>query len=137
MKKYAPCPCDSKLLYHKCCKPYHEGSLLPETAEQLMRSRYSAYALGLVNYVMDTTHPDNPSFTADRAAWGEDLRRFCQVTKFQSLEIKSREGDREIAFVTFRAGLLQGTTDASFTERSKFMKVDFRWLYHSGEISAP
>jgi SEC-C motif-containing protein len=137
VKKYAPCPCDSKQLYHKCCKQYHDGSALPDTAEKLMRSRYCAYALGLVDYVMDTTHPENPAFNRDRDAWSADLRLFCEATKFQSLRIEATEDDAqtEVAFVTFRAGLMQGSADASFTERSKFAKVNGKWLYHSGEIS--
>ena len=51
------CPCGSPTLYAACCGPLHRGARLAETAEQLMRSRYSAYALGELGYVFRTWHP--------------------------------------------------------------------------------
>lgn len=52
------CPCKSQLNYGVCCRPYHLGKAKPQTAEQLMRSRYSAYFFRLVEYLVETTHPD-------------------------------------------------------------------------------
>ncbi|NEQ69195.1 MAG: SecC motif-containing protein [Symploca sp. SIO2D2] len=52
------CPCKSKRSYAECCGPYHKGKSKPKTAEQLMRSRYSAYFFRLVDYLVETTHPD-------------------------------------------------------------------------------
>lgn len=59
LSKQAACPCGSGATYKECCRRYHDGEL-PPTAEALMRSRYSAYSKGLVQYVVDTTHPENP-----------------------------------------------------------------------------
>ena len=57
MKK-APhlCPCGSDLPYANCCQPWHGGQAAP-TPEALMRSRYSAYVLGLLDYLLATWHP--------------------------------------------------------------------------------
>ena len=52
------CPCKSRMLYGDCCRPFHMGTAVPETAVQLMRSRYSAYFFRLTDYLVDTTHPD-------------------------------------------------------------------------------
>lgn len=52
------CPCKSRNSYAECCMPYHYGRAQPETAEQLMRSRYSAYFFKLTDYLVATTHPD-------------------------------------------------------------------------------
>jgi SEC-C motif-containing protein len=52
-----PCPCSPKKLLTNCCGRYHTGEPAP-TAEALMRSRYSAFALGLTGYIRDTTRPD-------------------------------------------------------------------------------
>lgn len=52
------CPCKSRQSYALCCLPFHHGKARPETAEQLMRSRYSAYFFRLVDYLVETTHPD-------------------------------------------------------------------------------
>ncbi|MBJ7449651.1 MAG: hypothetical protein JHC93_04750, partial [Parachlamydiales bacterium] len=55
------CPCHSSLDYEKCCKPFHDGIPAP-TALALMRSRYSAYALHLIEYIIATTHPTHTDF---------------------------------------------------------------------------
>lgn len=54
----SPCPCKSRGTYTACCQPFHLGTAKPETAEQLMRSRYSAFFFRLVGYLLETTHPD-------------------------------------------------------------------------------
>lgn len=99
-----------------------------------MRSRYCAYAVGLADYVLDTTHPQNPNHSNDKATWKEDVLRFCDGTSFNGLQIKEFEDGAEIAYVTFTASLTQGSKDATFTEKSKFEKLNGRWFYLSGEI---
>ena len=135
MSKLSPnaaCLCRSGAKYKRCCRPLHQGGA-PTTAEALMRSRFSAYALGLVDYVLATTHPDGPNWEDDRAEWAAGVAAFSRSTSFDGLEIlSSGEGERE-AFVTFRATLSQEGRDASFTERNRFLREDGRWLYHSGE----
>jgi SEC-C motif-containing protein len=132
--KYSQCPCDSKQPYDKCCRPYHQGDL-PQTALCLMRSRYSAYSLGLVDYVIASTHKDNAAYTEDLQAWRQDLESFCRQTSFTGLKILQVEEGVETSTVSFTAYLRQGDTDASFSEKSNFAKQDGRWLYRSGEIS--
>ena len=51
------CPCGSNNTYPQCCEPAHLNHSSVETPEQLMRSRYSAHVLGLVDYVIATYHP--------------------------------------------------------------------------------
>jgi len=133
VSKYFPCPCGSKALYHKCCKRFHDGEL-PTNAQLLMKSRYCAYALDKPDYIIETTHAENPRRQDNLEEWRNDLHSFSQNTQFHSLEvIEFVDGERE-AFVTFTANLHQGDRDVSFTERSAFEKVDGRWLYKSGEI---
>ena len=125
------CPCHSGKPYAECCQPFHQG-VKPEIALQLMRSRYAAYALQLADYIMATTHPENPSYSENRKVWAKQIGHFCQQTLFEGLEIMEwKEGEQE-AFVTFKAILKQGGQEASFTEKSRFLKVKGRWLYHSG-----
>lgn len=57
-REQSPCPCKSRLSYALCCLPFHQGKAKPETAEQLMRSRYSAYFFRLIDYLVETTHPE-------------------------------------------------------------------------------
>ncbi len=133
MTKPKYCPCHSNKLYRDCCKPYHEGAV-PENALVLMRSRYSAYALHLSDYIINTTHPDHPSFQRNTARWREEILDFCKNTRFESLEILDFTPDTQGATVTFIAHLKQGARDASFREKSRFIKVDGHWLYESGVL---
>ena len=56
------CPCGLKDPYSECCEPFHTKQTLPATAELLMRSRYSAYALRLVDYLLYSHHPRQHGF---------------------------------------------------------------------------
>ena len=125
------CPCHSGKPYAECCQPYHNGAL-PQTALLLMRSRYAAYAQHLADYIMLTTHPANPGTMQNREEWSRQIRQFTNDTQFEGLEILAFEDGPLVAFVTFRAVLKQKGRDASFTEKSRFEKVEGRWLYHSG-----
>ncbi|KKL28906.1 hypothetical protein LCGC14_2370490, partial [marine sediment metagenome] len=53
-----PCPCCSNQTYQKCCQKLHNGDLTAASAEQLMRSRYSAFVVGDIGYLIKTLHPD-------------------------------------------------------------------------------
>ena len=132
MAKYSPnlpCPCQSGQKYKKCCAIYHKGAL-PKDALTLMKSRYSAYAVGDSRYIIRTTHPDNSDYTDDTQAWRESIDHFCKETEFEGLKILDWVDDEEEAFVTFRA-LLSG---GKMIEKSRFLKEKERWLYIDGEI---
>jgi len=94
-----------------------------------MRSRFAAYAMGNVDYILATTHPQGEHHRDDTEAWRTDVLQFCKATTFSGLEILDA-GD---TFVCFHATLQQGGADVSFTEHSTFAKHDGRWAYVSGE----
>jgi SEC-C motif domain protein len=125
MKK---CPCHSNLSYGTCCLPFHQGKSAPD-AKTLMRSRYSAYALNLTQYIIDTTHPQNPSYEHNQSKWKKELANFSRYTRFTSLEILDFTETKNEAFVTFKAGLEQMGSDASFIEKSRFLNENGKWLY--------
>ena len=110
---------------------FHKGSL-PQTALELMRSRYSAYALKDADYIIDTTHPLNPSYSSNKQQWKEDILHFAQNTIFEDLEIHDFEENDNWAYVTFTAYLGQDSQDATFTEKSRFEKINGKWLYLDG-----
>lgn len=105
-----------------------------------MKSRYTAYALGLVDYIIDTTDPDGGAWEADETRWRASIKEFGQTFEFTGVEIldeatepgKSRDGEQ--ATVTFRAGLRASGRDESFVETSSFRTRDGRWLYVSGDV---
>ncbi|MBX2796472.1 MAG: hypothetical protein KTR31_02350 [Myxococcales bacterium] len=99
-----------------------------------MRSRYTAYATGAADYIVHTTTPGGPQWMEDREAWLEQIRTFAATTRFEGLRIVEAptvEGDE--GFVTFEARLSRQGRDVSFVERSRFVRLDGRWTYHSGE----
>ncbi len=127
------CPCHSKKLYEACCKPLHDGKPA-DNACALMRSRYSAYAMGKAPYIVSTTCPTNPLFRQQPLERIAGILQFCQETSFDGLEIIECADGEQVSFVTFKATLHQGGQDASFTEKSRFKKISGPWLYVSGEF---
>jgi SEC-C motif-containing protein len=127
------CPCCSGKQYQDCCATYHRGKE-PENALVLMRSRYSAYALHLADYIIHTTHPDNPHYQIDRNKWRGEILNFSKMTYFEKLEILDFSPGEEKALVTFTAHLKQNGSDATFTEQSQFEKYQGRWVYYNGKI---
>lgn len=128
-----PCPCCSGNVYGACCMPYHNGNL-PENAMQLMRSRYSAYKMHLAEYIIQTTHPDNPQYDKDFAAWIGRIIKFSKTTSFNHLDVLDFEPEENTAWVRFKATLMQEDKDVSFTERSYFVKEEGKWLYRDGQV---
>jgi SEC-C motif domain protein len=121
------CPCGSGLSYKNCCQVLHKGGKAA-SPEALMRSRYSAYALGLTAYIMNTTYPDGPRYNPDKVAWKRGIEEFSQTTRFERLQILGAQGD----MVTFRATLFTGQRDDSYTEVSVFRQHNGAWKYYSG-----
>jgi len=120
------CPCESGMPYSSCCEPCHQG--VPVTdAETLMRSRYSAYVLGLAQYLLDTWHPA----TRPSALNLND----GIATKWLGLSIKRFERISETsAIVEFIARYkIGGNRAEKLHEISKFEYSD-RWYYLSGDI---
>ena len=98
-----------------------------------MRARYTAYAVGEVDFILATTHPESPHFQADAAAWKVEVGRFCRQTTFEALTVAESRADGDAGMVRFFATLSAGGQDASFGEESTFARVGGRWLYVAGE----
>ncbi|MDX1745978.1 MAG: YchJ family metal-binding protein [Halobacteriales archaeon] len=131
-RKKGLCPCGSRQPYLRCCGRFIDGGELPDTPSELMRSRYSAYAFGDVDYIIETTAPDGDAWNDDREGWMEGIRDFHRSCDFRGVEILEAEHDERTGTVTFRARLRRGDSDASFEETSTFHRDESRWLYVSG-----
>lgn len=125
------CPCGTGKKYSSCCRVYHEGAY-PDNALLLMRSRYSAYACQLPEYIIRTTHPNHPHYTKRHDLWTQDILHFCQTTQFQQLDILEFIDGAEQAYVTFNAHLIQNQLKRNLIEKSYFEKVGNEWLYKNG-----
>ena len=142
-----PCPCraggdpmanailgrDGSASYAECCGRFVEGGAACPDALSLMRARYSAYAKGRADFVVATTHPDNPDRRT--ANFEGDVRSFCEGVSFEKLEVHEFvQRDDATAIVTFTAvlrGRKRGTVGGALQERSRFVKdpATGRWLY--------
>lgn len=77
-----PCPCSSSLPYAECCHPFHTHQSHPQTAEKLMRSRYSAYVLHNIGYIVATTVPSQQNLLNQ-----EEMQQWSQGTFWLGLEV--------------------------------------------------
>ncbi len=129
----AACPCGNNQPYTECCQPFHLGEL-PATPELLMRSRYSAYSKGMVDYIIDTTDPTGTAWDADMSEWIVRIRKFAQKTTFGGVKILASSVDGDQGVVRFHAKLTNKHSDISFTEKSQFVRREGRWLYNEGVV---
>lgn len=118
------CPCESGLHYQQCCVLLHVGSPAPN-AEALMRARYSAYVLGLEDYLLKTWHPDT---RPDALNLSLDMD-----TKWLGLTVmRSEQTAATKAIVEFIARYKVGGAQAErLHEVSSFEYLD-RWYYVNG-----
>jgi SEC-C motif domain protein len=119
------CPCDTGLPYSQCCERWHAGAPAPR-ALSLMRSRYSAYALNRLDYVLATWHASTrpASLQAD-----PDAVRWVRLT------IKAQREDGDQATVEFVAVSKTGGKAARLHEVSAFIRENGQWFYVDGVIS--
>lgn len=115
------------MLYKKCCQPLHRGSLIANNAEQLMRSRYSAFCLSDIDYLQATLHPSYRKID-DKA----ELEITVKKTHWLGLKVISHQPSLEEATVEFVA-FFKGQPFEQLHEFSRFKKVDGQWLYTDGD----
>jgi SEC-C motif-containing protein len=118
-----PCPCGQPKDYADCCGVYHGGVAAP-TAEALMRSRYSAYALGRANYILATWHASTRPLDANP---GRGIR-------WIGLTIKRHETSDDSALVEFVARYKTGGRAQRLHEVSRFVREHGRWYYVDGQV---
>jgi SEC-C motif domain protein len=115
------CPCGLGKEYDSCCGRYHGGTPAP-TAEQLMRSRYSAFALGDGDYLLRTWHPSARPRTLE-------LDPKIQWTRLAVLETDGGGLLDTTGTVKFRAVYVLDGKRHVMDETSRFVREGKRWLY--------
>lgn len=125
------CYCKSNKLYRDCCQPIHQGLAQATTAEALMRSRYSAFAIADINYLMRSHHPATRPVRDKK-----NILAFAKSVHWLGLQIVSTkaglEGDSE-GWVEFKATYLEQGKPHCIHENSYFVKEGAQWYYKSGE----
>ena len=120
------CPCCSGKLYEECCELFHSKKKFPKTAEELMRSRYAAFAIPNGDYLWETTLPNKRKFhhKTELENWGKENT----WTKLEIIQSSEKEVEFK-AYFTDKFG-----KENIHHERSTFKKVDKKWYYVSGKF---
>ena len=130
-EKQMSCPCGGTEI-SSCCGPFITGEKLPRTAEELMRSRYTAFTLANLDYILSTHHPRTVD-SVDR----DSTEEWARDSLWLGLDIvETRQGgpeDRE-GTVEFVARFNYRDEDQSHHELSTFVKEGGRWFYLDGKI---
>lgn len=119
------CPCGTTRPYAACCGRFIDEEALPETAEELMRSRFSAYARGRDDYIVATEPGADP----------EAVRQWINQVRFVALRVLSAQGgsDDEEGTVVFEADLDSHGRLHTHRETSRFVRREGRWLFVQGK----
>lgn len=122
-----PCPCGSQMLLANCCLPFIQGQFTPGTAEQLMRSRYSAHVLLAIDYLWETWAPEQRlrSSKADIRQWAQA----CEWMGLQILSTQAGQAEDQEGTVEFIAFFRQQGQLHQHHEVSLFRKTLGRWQY--------
>lgn len=126
------CPCGSSKSSASCCDVYLSQGKTAPTAEALMRSRYTAFVKGDIDYLMET---HDPSTRGDVSRDG--IEAWSKESEWRGLEIRSVEegGEGDITGrVEFVAKYRHGGESVDHHEVAKFRKVGGRWLFLDGKL---
>jgi SEC-C motif domain protein len=127
-----PCICGLGESTETCCGPIVKGERPAPTAEALMRSRYSAYVLGEIDYILDSLHPEHRQ-DVDRDA----TETWSKNAKWKSLEVVSTEAGGpadDKGTVEFIARFELNGVAQEHRERAQFAKHAGRWYYVDGDV---
>lgn len=122
-----PCPCGSSRALADCCGPVIDGSVPAASAEVLMRSRYTAFALGREAWLRASWHPS----TRPDSLSGDDRNPL----KWIGLEVKRHERTGpDTAIVEFVARYRANGRAGHLHETSNFICENCAWLYVDGKL---
>ncbi|WP_454050125.1 YchJ family protein [Cellulomonas sp. Marseille-Q8402] len=122
------CPCLSGLPYDECCGPLHRGERPAPTAEALMRSRYSAFAVGDAGYLLASWHP---STRPERLDLDDDVRWY----RLDVLATAAGGPFDDAGTVEFRAYHRGPDGRGSLHEVSRFVRDAGAWRYVDGDVA--
>ena len=127
------CYCCSDREFENCCQSFISELAKPKTAEELMRSRYSAYVIVAVEYLIRSTHPSSRKFYN-----AEDIEQWAKSSRWQKLEIISKsdgEAKDKKGTVEFKAYFIDENGQAQIHhEHSNFRKELGKWFFVDGRI---
>ncbi len=127
-----PCTCGSNNIFGDCCQPLLLGEQKATSAEQLMRSRYSAFHGGEIGYLIKTHHASQHSETQE-----QELTNATSNTRWLGLTILGTENgspEDDQGQVEFLARYQTGREFALLHEKSSFVCENGQWFYVDGIV---
>jgi len=129
------CACGSGTEFDSCCAPFLAGDAKPETAEQLLRSRYTSFTRKETEYVLKTTHPDQVKNldTEAVAAWAETA--IWKALEIYKIEKGTKDDDE--AWIDFIARYDEDGEEVEHSERAHFVKHEGAWVFDHQRSGTP
>lgn len=145
------CPCGSGTSYGKCCSPFHSHEQEPLDPVALIRSRYSAYALENLDYIVETTSSNSPDYLAyiespigarnGKKKWIKDIRRnMIDTFAYVRMEVDSMEVESDDCSIVYYRHLAIRKLDNIFypiLEKAYCRLTDGVWKYEKAEVQRP
>jgi len=129
MSQLTDCPCGSKEPFKNCCQPFIQKTSNPITAEQLMRSRYSAYTIKDAQYIFDTY-----ANKSQKEQSITDIKVWANEVNWLRLDVLEGNSTAHPDQVTFVALYLVENKLYSMSETSRFIIENEQWRYLDGEL---
>ncbi|MBI3926033.1 MAG: SEC-C domain-containing protein [Armatimonadetes bacterium] len=132
------CPCGFDAAFEDCCGRFLSGKLQPQTAEELTRSRYTAYAKRREDYLEDTLHPRERTKAARGKTWAGGARSepWARDATWDGLEIRELErggAEDKDGVVSYSARYTLKGVSHTLEERALLEKHRGRWFYVKAE----
>jgi len=126
-----PCPCGSGNSFSACCSPFIEGATKVESAEQLMRARYTAHTLAKMSYILETHHPSSRS-DIDAAA----TEKWAAESEWLGLEILNvDDSDENTTRIEFTARYRDADKQRhTHHEVGVFERYHGQWFFRDAEV---
>ena len=124
------CLCGSGVPYSQCCELLHSGQSTALTAEALMRSRFTAYAMHNDAYLLSTwdlaSRPTAVDFSKDTGEW----------TRLEIVMLKKGMAKDHKGIVEFKAHFTVDGEQRVMNEISRFVKKQGQWFYQDGKVKS-
>jgi len=124
------CSCGSHIDFDDCCGGIINGTRQADTAEQLMRSRYTAFTMVNVDYLM-RSHSSKTRPVGER----KNIEHWAKSVVWMGLSIirtEAGEANEETGSVEFKATFLEAGQHGRIHEKSLFQRENGKWVYVSG-----
>ena len=124
------CSCGTQKPFSECCEPYLKGLKKPETAADLMRSRYTAFVKHEIDYILNSVSPARRK-DFDR----KGIEEWSRDTDWAGLEIIATEKggpDDETGVVEFAAKFREDGEEKKHHELATFVKLKGSWYFDDG-----